>query len=138
MVSGRIKVSIKGKIVSGSRQAAFFTQLDWVQQQCQEKFGFRPYPGTLNLEIGDEYLPIIALLQTKKLVELIPPDPNFCTAKSIPVSIESIEGAVIIPEENVNIHANNIVEVIAPLKLKDALAVRDGDIIELVLKIPKE
>ena len=46
-----------GKVVGGVKQAAYFTQLDWVQEQCADKLGFRPYPGTLNLEISKESLP---------------------------------------------------------------------------------
>jgi len=128
--------TIKGKIVRGAGQAAFFTQLDWVQDQLEEKFGFRPYPGTLNLEIEGEYLAVIETLQQKKLVELIPPDPKFCVAKTISATIGGIEGVVIIPEDRVNIHAANVVEVMAPVKVKDALNVKDGDGLELVIKIP--
>ena len=40
-----------GRVVSGARRAAGFTQLDWVQDQCWEKLGFRPFPGTLNVEV---------------------------------------------------------------------------------------
>ena len=129
---------LKGKIVSGLRQATFFTQLDWVQQQLREKFGFLPYPGTLNLQIDDEYLPVLEALRKKTLIELIPPDPNFCTAKSILVFIGSIKGALIIPEEDVNVHGKNIIEVIAPLKLKHALGLKDGDFLDIVLKIPEQ
>ena len=46
------RYTLTGKIVSGARQAAFFTQLDWVLEQCRQKLGFKPYPGTLNLEIA--------------------------------------------------------------------------------------
>ena len=45
---------LTGEIVSGAREAVFFTQLDWVQEQCKTKLGFKPYPGTLNLEINKE------------------------------------------------------------------------------------
>ena len=50
---------IKGKIISGVRKGAYFTPLDWVQTLCMKKLGFRPYPGTLNLEISEDYLPVI-------------------------------------------------------------------------------
>lgn len=66
-----------GKIVSGVRQAAYFTQLDWVQDQCKDKLGFQPYPGTLNLEINEDDLPVIKNLQEMDTEELIPTDPNF-------------------------------------------------------------
>ena len=45
---------LKGKVVGGSRQAAFFTQIQWVQDQCAEKLGFAPFPGTLNVELAPE------------------------------------------------------------------------------------
>ena len=47
---------IAGKIICGVKQGKFFTQLKWFQEQCHEKLGFKPYPGTLNLEISGEYL----------------------------------------------------------------------------------
>ena len=129
--------TLTGKIVSGAQQAAFFTQLDWVQEQLEDKYGFRPYPGTLNLEIEVEYAAVIETLQKKQLVELIPPDPKFCTAKTISATIGDIEGVVIIPEEDVNIHAANIIEIMAPVKVKEALNVKDGDHLTLLLRISK-
>ena len=131
------KLKIRGKIVSGVKQGAFFTQLDWVQGQCLEKLGFKPYPGTLNLEIEDDNIPIIDALLTKKGIELIPTDPNFCCGKVFPVDVEGIPGAIVAPAEEVRVHAKNIVEVIGPLKLKDVLDVGDGDWITLTIDHPK-
>lgn len=125
---------INGKVVSGVRKAAYFTQLDWVQEQCMEKLGFRPYPGTLNVEISEESLPIVEALQREQGIELIPPYTEFCTARAMLLSVGSISGAIIIPAEDVRVHGNNIVEVISPLRLKDALHVRDGDSLTLIVK----
>lgn len=118
---------IEGKIVSGAGQGAYFTQVDWVQQQCREKLGFNPYPGTLNLEVSEQDLPRVASLDKEKGIELISPDPKFCNAKAFPVSLGGIGGSIIIPEEKVRIHAKNIIEIIAPLNIKTALSVKDGD-----------
>lgn len=128
---------LNGKIVSGVRKATHFTQLDWVQEQCAEKLGFRPYPGTLNLEISEQSLPIIEALQKEKGVELIPPNREFCAAKAMPLSIGHITGAIIIPAEDVRVHGKNVIEVISPLRLKDALRVDDGDPLSLTVKKPK-
>jgi len=57
---------ITGKIISGIKKGAFFTQLDWVQEQCLEKLGFKPFPGTLNLEIPDESAKTIEALQPQE------------------------------------------------------------------------
>ena len=121
---------ITGKIFSGAGEGAYFTQIDWVQQQCEAKLGFKPYPGTLNLEISEEYLSIVKSLDQKKIgIELISPDPNFCNARVFPVSLGDISGAIILPEEKVRVHPKNIIEIIAPLSIKAYLNVKDGDFI---------
>ena len=128
------KLVITGKIVSGAGQGAYFTQIDWVQQQCNEKLGFKPCPGTLNLQLSEENLPIIESLDKEKGIELISPNPKFCNAKAFTVSLGAINGAIIMPEEKVRIHPQNIIEIIAPLNIKAALHVKDGDYVNLFLK----
>ena len=124
---------IAGKIVAGVKQGTFFTQLEWFQEQCADKLGFKPYPGTLNLEISGEYFPIIESLDQEEGIELISPDPKFCNAKAFSVSLGEISGAIIIPDEKVRVHAKNIIEIVAPLKIKSSLQVRDGDLISVAI-----
>jgi len=128
---------ITGKIISGAGEGAYFTQIGWVQQQCEEKLDFKPYPGTLNLEISEEYLSIVESLDQKKTgIELISPDPNFCNARVFAVSLGEISGAIILPEEKVRVHSKNIIEIIAPLNIKASLNVKDGDSVTVVLTEP--
>ena len=135
---------LKGKVVSGANKAAFFTQLDWVLEQCSEKLGFKPFPGTLNIEILPESLLDVESIQEEKGIELIPPDPDdsndptFCTAQVLPVSIKEVDAAIIIPSEKVRVHDKNIIEVIAPMSLKDALKIDDGDTVKLTIKDHKD
>ena len=124
---------IRGKIVSGAGEGVYFTQIDWVQRQCHQKLGFKPYPGTLNLEIALNDLPKIAAMGQKNGVELISPDPRFCNAKAFAVKLRKINGAIIIPEEKVRIHAENIIEIIAPLNIKATLNVKDGALLNVVI-----
>jgi CTP-dependent riboflavin kinase len=124
---------LTGKIVSGVRQGAFFTQLDWFKEQCQEKLGFKPYPGTLNIKISTDKIPEIEVLENEESLEFIPPDATFCSGKAFPVSIAGVRGAIIMPAAEVRVHGKNIVEVIAPINLKGTLGVADGDSITLVL-----
>lgn len=128
-------VTITGRIVSGVKKGAFFTQLDWVQEQCQKKLGFKPYPGTLNLEIKEETIPIVEALRKGKGIELMPPDADFCTGHAYRVSVMGVSGALIAPAEDVSVHGKNIIEVIAPISLKEALDVKDGDEIMLTFSI---
>ena len=127
-------ITITGRIVSGVKKGAFFTQLDWVQEQCQKKLGFKPYPGTLNLEIDQETIPIVEALQQGEVIELVPPDPGFCSGCVYPVSVMGVTGAIVAPAEEVRSHGKNIIEIMAPISLKEALDVKDGDEIMLTFK----
>jgi CTP-dependent riboflavin kinase len=126
---------LTGKIVSGIKQGAYFTQLDWVQEQCLEKLGFKPYPGTLNLEIAHENMAIIEALKPQEGVELVPPDSNFCSGFVFPITVEGISGAIVAPAADVRVHGKNIIEIISHLGLKDALGVKDGDFVSLIVDI---
>ena len=115
-------------------------QLDWVQEQCLEKLGFKPYPGTLNLEISVDDIPIIEALLSDEGIELIPPDSKFCSGYVIAISVSGISGAIVFPAEDVRLHGRNIIEIISPKGLKDTLKVNDGDEITLTiynLNMPK-
>ena len=129
------RLELTGRVVSGVRKASFFTELDWVQEQCMEKLGFRPYPGTLNLsmEILEEGQPTVKELRQQEGAKLIPPDPNFCAATVLPVYLGGVKGAIVVPAEDVNVHGTQILEVLAPLRLRDSLGVKDGDTVTLVI-----
>jgi riboflavin kinase len=126
-------MTLSGKIVSGVKQGAFFTQLDWFKVQCQAQLGFKPYAGTLNLEISTDDVPKVEVLEQEAEIEFIPPDSTFCSGKAYPVMVEGIRAAIVIPAEEVRVHGKNIVELISDLKLKDALKVDDGDFVTLTI-----
>ena len=127
---------LQGRVVSGSREAAHFTRLDWVQQQCREKLDFAPFPGTLNLEIDPDFIPLLSELRGADAIELIPQASDGCAAKVIPLTIEGIRGAVVIPEDKVNTHGQNIVEVLAPVGLRGSLGLEDGHLLTLFADRP--
>jgi CTP-dependent riboflavin kinase len=124
---------ITGKIVSGAKQGAFFTGLDWVQKQCLKKLGFAPWPGTLNLEIPMDHVAVIEELKVKEGIELVSPDSNYCSGYVFPVSIEGISAAIVFPAEDVRVHGKNIIEIISPKMLKDTLDVKDGDQVNITI-----
>ena len=130
------KLTVTGKIVSGDGKGAFFTRLDWVQKQCQEKLGFRPFPGTLNIEVDEKKIPLINELYQINGLTLDSPDSNSCSGRIYPASIMGVTGAVVAPADDVRVHGNNVIELIAPTSLKDALDVDDGDEIMLVIAPP--
>jgi len=87
------KIVLKGEIAkTGTGSAAAFTQLDWVVSQCKDKFGFEPYPGTLNLELPDEELEKLELVKKSKGIEFDPPDTKYCTGLGYKTRVRDIKG----------------------------------------------
>jgi len=130
---GRKKLT--GVVFSDLGQAGSFMSLDWVQKTLQEKLGFSPYPATLNLRLSsEEEVALWKEIQNEmESLDLPPSAPAFCSARLFRVGIEGprggvgarLIGAVLVPQ--VNDYPPNKIEVIAPLRLKDNLGIRDGD-----------
>lgn len=127
---------LQGRVVAGSQTAAHFTQLDWVQQQCREKLGFAPFPGTLNLIIDRDCFSILADIRSAGAIPLIPDGNDGCAGKVLPVSIGGIRGAIVMPDPKVNVHARNVVEVIAPVGLRKSLGLADDQLITVYVDRP--
>ncbi len=127
---------LPGRVASGFKKAAHFTQLDWVQQQCRDKLDFAPFPGTLNLDIDLDYFPLLAELRGADAFELTPEGSDGCAGKVIPLSIEGIKGAVVIPDRKVNTHGQNTIEVLAPVGLRESLGLVDGHLVTLFVDRP--
>ena len=125
---------IEGVVFSDLGQASEFMALDWVQEALRESLGFAPYPATLNLQPSTP--------QDARLWEQIQRDvaaaplasvpTGFCSAGLYFVSLqrlaygeETVRGAVLLPA--VVDYPKDKIEVVAQLRIKDALSVKDGD-----------
>jgi riboflavin kinase, archaea type len=123
---GRVSIRFSGKLFSGLAQGAQFTQLEWVQKQWKTKLGFIPHPGTFNLKLAHEYLSLARELKERKVsIEIEPPSSDFCRAKCYRVSVGGVKGAIVIPI--VYSYPDDIIEILAPRNLRQALSVADGD-----------
>jgi HAD superfamily hydrolase (TIGR01549 family) len=116
---------LSGRVVSGRRQAAAFTQLDWVQEQARAQLGFSPAAGTLNLrlETREERTNWEALRKSSALI--LDPAPGFCEAHCYPISVEGrYPGAIVWPQ--LPGYPSDMIEVLAPVQLREALPAEDG------------
>lgn len=126
---------LTGVVFSDLGRGASFMRLDWVQMALRQKLGFSPYAGTMNLRLeSEEDVEIWRELQRRLPgIDIDSPGPPFCQARCFLVEIESRQkGAVLAP--GVEGYPPDKIEVIAPVRLKDELQVRDGDRITLEFK----
>ena len=129
------EAGFEGRLRSGSGEGAVFLGLDWVRDGIREGCGFDPYPGTLNVELTNPDL-IGHWRDIKKVARrtLAPPRPGDCGGSVIPVLIAgAVRGAVIVPD--ITRYGEETLEVIAPIHLRSAFGLRDGDPVRLAVLI---
>jgi len=126
-------INLHGTVISGKGEGENFLKLTWVRQQIQEKLGFTPYPGTLNLKLDKESIKLNKTLQKEKSVEIVPRE-GFRRGKCFKAHIaSSINGVVVFPE--VANYPKNIIEIIAPVNLREKLQIKNGDSVEIKIKL---
>lgn len=128
-------VAITGTVQSGVGKGCFFTSVDWVVRQCENKLGYAPFPGTLNVRVCDSDNHKLDHLFQNPDTELVSSDAEFCSAPVKKVRVSDIPAAVVLPAEDVRIHENNIVEIISGCSLKNTLGLKDGDTITISIPI---
>jgi len=107
---------MKGIVVPGFKEASDYVKL--YSDKLAKLTGFKPFPGTLNLEVEASEL--------DKLPEgrYIRPEGKYGGARVIACSVFGIQSAIVIPDKT---RHENVVEVIAPISLRDAFELKDGD-----------
>ena len=122
-------MKIDGEVTTCLGKAAYFLSQDFYTKEFKKNLGFIPYPGTLNIIVGEEYLPKIS--EIKNTCEnLIKPDTEFGAVKYIEAVLnDEIKGAIVFPAKTT--HEENYLEFIAENKLRDLLNIEDGDIVTI-------
>ena len=124
------KIILEGRVFSGGGIGSFFINLSWVRSQIKEKLGFNPYPGTLNLQLlpGTD---VKELRDTTKGIK-IKSSEGFHEGRCFKALImEKLWGAVVVPD--VPKYPNDLLEIMAPVNLRETLGLKDGVDIEVIV-----
>lgn len=124
------ELTLVGTVVSGSGEGARFTALEWARAAFEQQLGFEPWPGTLNLQvIGTGWAEALRRSGPESGIPIVPPD-GYCAARCFPALVAGrIHGAVVRPE--VDGYPDDKLELLAPVFLRRALELADGDTVEL-------
>ena len=124
---------LKGTVVSGEGEGSYYLSLEGYRKQIKEKLGFDPYPGTLNVLLTPESLEKRALLYLRRAITISGFEEGgrrYGEVLAYPAQVNSFwPAAIIIPLKTH--HPPSIVEVIAPVKLRDRLKLEDGDSVSI-------
>lgn len=112
-------MEIKGKVSSGVGEGQVYVER--YLPYLETTLGFTCYPGTLNIKVkkmpdfdGHEKMTI-----TPKEEELVPVD---CYLVRI---AGQFDGAIVVPSKTT--HGKDILEIVAPISLREELKLKDGD-----------
>jgi riboflavin kinase len=120
------RLVLKGIVFSGTGEGKRFIDLPWVKKQIDEKLGFTPYSGTLNLHLTSESADRRMSLE-KAEGQRVEPQPGYCTGVMFKACIDSLDGAVMLPK--IPGYPKNVLEVIAPVYLRERLNLADGSLV---------
>jgi riboflavin kinase len=125
-----MRIIVKGTVFTGLGEGAYYLSQSNYIKQIQEKLGFTPYPGTLNIKIDrTEGINILKQLKSLKQIRLDP----FFDGKRFYVGVtcykakinDSIFGAVIRADKTY--YDESVLEIIAPIYLRSFFNIKDGD-----------
>ena len=122
-------MKLNGEVTTGLGKAAFFLSQDFYVNNFIKNCCFKPYPGTLNVIVPEEYLEQISEVKNS-CKNIIEPDEGFGAVKYIKAVLnDKVDGAIVFPAKTE--HTENYLEFIAEKKLRKELNLKDGDIVSL-------
>ncbi len=126
-------VKFEGTVFSGKGEGKKFLALPWVKQQIQQKLGFSPYLGTLNLHLNIENQEKRSSLEATACGVEVTPQRGYFLGVLFRAHIGSVECAVIVPK--VPSYPRDVLEVIAPWCLREKLRVSDGNVVAVEVNV---
>lgn len=114
---------IKGKVVSGLGKGQIY--IPQYLPYFETMLGFTCFPGTLNMKV--EELPV---LDPTKKISIVPDESEAVDCYLVTIN-NQFDGAIVIPHKTE--HEKNIIELIAPVNLREELKVHDGDEVQCEL-----
>jgi riboflavin kinase, archaea type len=127
------RITLKGKIVTGIGDGKYYMGLEKYSSCIEKNFGFRPYPGTLNVKLTDmsdiRQKEKIAASNGSEVPGFVEGNRVFGALKCFGCLVNGKKCALIIPERSH--HSFDILEIVSPLNLRRELKISDGDEVRL-------
>lgn len=133
---GEEHIEIHGILFTGLGEGQYYLSQDGYVNQFQQKLGFTPYPGTLNLNLNGQSIVLRQKLDEYPGIKIEPfnsKDRTFGGGKCHSARINNIGCAVVIPDRTHYPH--DVLEVIARQHLRTALEIADGDEVVVVVTV---
>jgi len=129
--SKRKEITLKGRVFKGLGEGAFYVTIPYYFKEFSRLLGGPPYPGTLNVRLEDEESKANRMLLNSLPGIYIPGFSNrrrsYGGVKCFHVLVDSERGLLLLIERTH--YPPDVIEIISRKKLRDALKLRDGDLV---------
>ena len=120
--------TLVGNLISGLGEGRYYMSREPYKQQFLEHLGFEPFPGTLNIRLSQA-----SVRQRKKLDQLewieihgfTADNRTFGSARCLPCRIGEWPCGIVVPVRSH--YPEDIIELVSPVALRDALGIKDAD-----------
>ncbi|HUL61922.1 MAG TPA: DUF120 domain-containing protein, partial [Methanocella sp.] len=116
-------IVLRGKLVTGLGEGQYYISLDGYRRQFNQKLGFDPFPGTMNLKLTEPFVP--PEQDAIKIEGFRDENRTFGGCRCYKVNVRGIRGAIVRPDRTS--YSPMLIEIIAPVNLRKSLGIADGD-----------
>ena len=132
-------IVFSGKVVAGLGEGAYYVNQKPYLKEFDSKLCFKPFPGTLNVSVGEEDIEKRLLLREQKPITISGFRSNgrsFGKIEAYRCSVSGVPAAIVFPERS--IHGLQTLEIISSFNLRKKLNLSDGaDVkVEVVANLP--
>lgn len=123
-------MELEGKVKSGLGKGKYYMSKDVYQQAFCDKLGFKPFPGTLNLDVNvEQRKEFESNGETLEIREVYEDGERLSNVDVTPCRIGNVECGLLRLE--FTDHPESIAEVVAPVNLREKFNLLDEDKIKL-------
>ena len=125
-------IELVGTVLTGLGEGQYYLSSEGYKKQIEQKLGFTPYPGTLNIKLDSESVRLRGNLDAKagiKINGFTSEKRTFGGGICFPVTIKDVKCAIIQPERTH--YSPEILEIIAPVNLRKHLNLHDSSIVKI-------
>lgn len=128
-------LTIHGTVQSGMGEGGYYICQNQYLKQFQEKLGFTPFEGTLNVQIDPEdigKLDVIKSIAGTPIEGFSDEGRSFGNVIAYKAKIRNIDCAIVVPERS---HYSDIIEIICQYHLRRTLSLEDGDSVDVKVRL---
>ncbi len=129
------QITLHGIVTDGMGEGGYYICQSAYMGQFEDKLGFRPFEGTLNIVVDKEDLGKLDIIRSAPgdVIEGFTTEGRtFGKVVAHKAKIRSIDCAIVIPERS---HYDNVIEIVCQYHLRRTLSIGNGDRVEVKVKI---